>query len=231
MSIFDTAADAASSVADVVKDTASSAVDAAVDVAKKALEPIGLQGLPDDVTRFIGSLVTGPLKDFANTDVGRAVLRAFATSQYYYLAPILGPQLAAIAFAFPGLAQGKEPVKAWVDEFVYRVRTTGAMISSGQTSQPPTLQAAYNKQKSDAMAGGVPDPSLLLASNQLTKAVKWASAVLGAGIDPRLEDTAQWADLLKVREDVLVTAIRLVMGDSEYKKGNPVRQDGALAPL
>ena len=71
------------------------------------------------------------LKDFARTGVGKIVFRALASSLYGPLAPVLGPQLASIAFAVPGLFRGEPFDEAWITEFVDRVQQTADILGPG----------------------------------------------------------------------------------------------------
>ncbi len=71
-------------------------------------------------------LINGPLKDFANTTVGEVFLRALASSLTGGLSNIVGPQLATMAFAVPGLLKGDDFEKAWVDEFNKRLQMLGS---------------------------------------------------------------------------------------------------------
>ena len=78
----------------------------------------------------IARLVTGPVRDFANTAVGRVVFSAIATSLTGGLAPILGPQLATVAWAFPGLARGQDFVTSWTQELASRAAQTAAILGA-----------------------------------------------------------------------------------------------------
>lgn len=83
---------------------------------------------------WLKDLVNGPLKDFAKGDVGKVVLRAIATTLTGGLAPLLGPQLATVAWSLPGLVRGEPFDKAWFDEFAHRVEQTG-QIMGGEIGQ------------------------------------------------------------------------------------------------
>jgi hypothetical protein len=72
-------------------------------------------------SEWVKDLANGPLRDFANTSIGQVLLRAMAGSLYGGLAPVLGPQLAAVAFALPGLIRGERFDQAWVAEFSWRL--------------------------------------------------------------------------------------------------------------
>ncbi len=102
--------DAASDVWDA---TGGEVVDLAVSV---------FEGLP--TYGPLKDLVEGPLRDFAKTAVGRVVFRALATALTGSTAALLGPQLATIFWAAPGLARGDNFVEAWTSEFADRAELT-----------------------------------------------------------------------------------------------------------
>jgi hypothetical protein len=84
-------------------------------------------GAVDDIT----GAATQAMNDFANTAVGQTVLRALATSLTGGLAPYLGPQLATVAWAVPGLAAGNTNfIDAWSNEFKWRVETTAQQLGA-----------------------------------------------------------------------------------------------------
>src|SRR4051812_44237510 len=60
-----------------------------------------------EVSDAVDAVVTGPVRDFARTSVGRTILSVAAGSLTGGLAPMLGPQLATVAFAMPGMAAGE----------------------------------------------------------------------------------------------------------------------------
>lgn len=70
-------------------------------------------------------------RDFANTSTGLTVLRAFSTTLYYSIAWPLGPQLASVAFAVPGLFRGDDFFQAWLSETKYRAETAVEMVGPG----------------------------------------------------------------------------------------------------
>lgn len=96
-----------------------------------------------DVTTSIIDRIPGGLEvrqavgDFAKTPAGSVFFRALATVTYQNLAwGALGPQLAAVAFAIPGLAAGDGFVESWVKEFNWRVsQTAGALPIPSLDSQ------------------------------------------------------------------------------------------------
>lgn len=106
MGIFSDATDWVSDRVDDVKDAASDVVSSVP----------GSEWLGDQVT------------DFLKTDVGSVVGHALATSLYGWAAPIVGPQLAAAAFATPGLIRGDRFSKAWIEEFEWRVERLAEIL-------------------------------------------------------------------------------------------------------
>jgi hypothetical protein len=105
--VFDVAGDIASGAAGIVTGAAGDVIDTV---------PGGR-----DVADAVDSVVTGPIRDFANTAVGRTVLTALASTVTGGLAPVLGPQLATVAFALPGLAAGNDFITSWMQAFGERV--------------------------------------------------------------------------------------------------------------
>lgn len=103
-----------------VVDVATSAWNTAVDAVP------GARAVADAVD----SVTAGPVRDFARTAVGRTLLTALASSLTGGLAPMLGPQLATVAFALPGLAQGDDFVTAWTQEFAKRVEDTAEILGA-----------------------------------------------------------------------------------------------------
>lgn len=81
------------------------------------------------------SLVTGPLRDVANSAAGQIVLRALAGSVYAAgataLGPMLGPQLASAAFAIPGVARGEDFWSSWFQESWYRAKEAASILGPG----------------------------------------------------------------------------------------------------
>lgn len=88
-----------------------------------------------DVTTSIIDRVPGgaearrAIGDFAKTPAGSFFFRALATVTYQNLAwTALGPQLASVAFAIPGLASGDGFVESWLREFNWRVSQAAGAI-------------------------------------------------------------------------------------------------------
>ena len=69
--------------------------------------------------------------DFANTAVGTVVLRAIATMYFGGIAWAVGPQLASVVWALPGIMKGDRFDEAWLTEFKYRVEKTAEILGPG----------------------------------------------------------------------------------------------------
>jgi hypothetical protein len=95
-----------------------------VDLASNVFEALPVSGPLKD-------LVNGPLRDFANTAVGKTVLRAVASSFFGPLSWHIGPQLASVAWALPGLFRGEPFEKAWFDEVKWRTEKTAEILAPG----------------------------------------------------------------------------------------------------
>ena len=105
-------------------DLPAAALDAGADIARGAVDLVHLIPGVDEA----GEL----LKDFAKTAVGEWSLRVIASFGYYAIAPYVGAQLAAVAFAVPGLAKGDPFIQSWIKETTDRVVKTAAILA-GQT--------------------------------------------------------------------------------------------------
>lgn len=128
------------------------AISNAVDTVSDAISSIPGIG---DAWQFFG----GQAKDFAGTAFGQVALTAFATVSYGALAPALGalgPQLAAVTFAIPGLAKGDPFDKAWVEAFVSRLEKLaeyfGGKLAADAAAQ---FQPAMDKLVQDAADQGL----------------------------------------------------------------------------
>lgn len=140
--------DAISDVGDAVNTVAGVASDAAGDVLSIAEV---IPGVSNAVT-FFGS----ELQDFANTTVGTIALRAFASFVYPGLATVLGPQLAAVAFAIPGVAKGDNFSKAWLAEFLYRLEKTADIVGADAAGElVAQFQPAMDQLIAQAQANGL----------------------------------------------------------------------------
>ena len=151
----------------------------------------------------IAKLVTGPVRDFANTAVGRVVFSAIATSLTGGLAPILGPQLATVAWAFPGLARGQDFVTSWTQELASRASQTGAIL--GAPAVGDTIGAAITSTTDYLTTNGIDvavyglDDLTGKAMQRLTKDVTDAG---GKGMD------IASAQILDYARGVLVDGLR-----------------------
>lgn len=88
-------------------------------------------------------VINGPLRDFAQTPVGLAVFRAMSTTIYGPLAWTIGPQVASLAFALPGLLRGDDFMHAWLTELQWRAEKTVEIGAPGVgASLTPKIQAA-----------------------------------------------------------------------------------------
>lgn len=130
-----------------------------------------------DVADAIDSVVTGPVRDFAHTAIGRVVLTAMASSLTGALAPILGPQLMTVAFALPGMAAGDDFLTAWTQEFASRVQKTADIM--GADVVPDVWTDQLNKLNAYLQESGV----------DLTK-IDFHALAQAAGVR---DDVAAWA--------------------------------------
>lgn len=69
--------------------------------------------------------------DAARSPAGMLILRAYTTMLYGSVAWAIGPQLASVTFAIPGLVRGERFDEAWLSEFKYRVETTAEILGPG----------------------------------------------------------------------------------------------------
>lgn len=114
------------------------------------------------------------LRDFANTAVGRTVLSALATSVTGGLAPLVGPQLATVAFAIPGVSAGDDFLTSWTQEFGRRVDQTVAILG---VQAVPELNDAIQKAVDYLQSAGI-DPAQITMTD-LAKAAgvdDWSAA-------------------------------------------------------
>lgn len=116
-------------VGDVVRGV-SRAVGGAVDVTADVGSTLGVDVVTSPAFDALKDVWDGPVKDFAHTDVGKTLLRAMVSGAYMALVPVLGPQLAAISFAWPGLVRGERLDVAWLTEFSYRVEKTAEVLGA-----------------------------------------------------------------------------------------------------
>lgn len=113
----------------------SDAWDAVEDVASSVVDRVGdaIKAVPGGKQLLAAADAAGELAgDFARTPVGLVVFRAISGVLYAstatMLGPILGPQLASVAFAVPGLARGDNFTEAWLTEVKYRAEETANIL-------------------------------------------------------------------------------------------------------
>lgn len=89
--------------------------------------PIRLAGdVVEDVPGF--DVMSEAVQDFARTPIGKGVFRALSSSLFGPLAAVVGPQLATIAWAVPGLLAGDDFDRAWITEFQWRAQKTAETL-------------------------------------------------------------------------------------------------------
>jgi hypothetical protein len=119
---------------ETARDFASDAIDVGGDV---------VHALPG------GDELLGAARDFANTATGQTVLRAFSTMLYASVAWPLGPQLASVAFAVPGLFKGEQFENAWLQEVKWRAEKTAEILGPGIVDAFGSQLASTLKQMAD----------------------------------------------------------------------------------
>lgn len=150
-----------------------------------------------DALQFFGN----EAQDFANTTFGQVCLRAFVTwTAYPALAGVLGPQLAAVSFALPGVAKGDDFDQAWLGEFMYRLEKTAEIVGGDAANQAAAqFQPIVDQLSQQAQNAGL-DPQ------------SFASNLEGIGA-AKLQAMAQQ---LGVRADMLQTAIDYLAKESGF---------------
>jgi hypothetical protein len=112
---------------------------------------MGLDDLISGGASWLKDAIDGPLKALVENPFGELILRAIATSLTGGLAPILGPQLATIAWAIPGVVKGEPVDRAWFEEFSRRVdevaRLFGAELGKKMVAE---MNEALSHLKSEA---------------------------------------------------------------------------------
>lgn len=156
---------------------------------------------------WVKGVVNGPLRDFANSAVGKVVLRAMATSMTGGLAATLGPQLASTAWALPGLVRGESFDEAWWKEFSWRAEKTAQTLGSEAAGKAmgDMLKAASDKLMDEARKAF---PTLPI-EDALRRFVDQT------GLTPEA-----LARQLGIRPDVAAAALNLVLREMRYPLGN-----------
>lgn len=196
---------------DIIK-AGGDVIDAAVDTADDITKALGLPPIASDVKDAIVDLVKGPLRDFANTDVGRMVLRAFATGLYYQLGPILGPQFAAVAFAVPGVLRGEKFDQAWTTEFIWRVTTT-ATILGGMYLDDANADFQTQSQHIDLSQLPTTDQLGENLMQVVSLAKQFQDAPFFTSLDVMNFPYNEYADQLGMRADRVMQALALAKRD------------------
>jgi hypothetical protein len=121
-------------------------------------------------------VINGPLRDFARTPYGLAVLRAMSTTIYGPLAWTIGPQVASLAFALPGVVRGDDFLEAWLTEVQWRAEKTAETLAPGASAAlTPKIQEA-----AAAMTKMLPEEVRSLALSELAARLQvdeWTAAM------------------------------------------------------
>lgn len=120
--------------------------------------------------------------DFARTSVGQVVTRAIATALTGGLAPVLGPQLATIAWTVPGVLRGDPWDQAWLAEFGHRAEQA-ATVLGGEAG------AVFGAQLDAAIR-------YLAARIPAGQLVQWTAQQLAAAVGIRVDVAALAVDLV-----------------------------------
>ncbi len=159
-----------------------------------------LAGIPGTsvLAKAMQAVLSSPeMRAFASTPVGKTVLRAVATTAYMSAVPWVGPQLAALTFALPGLARGEEFSKAWVEEFVWRVQKLAEILGVGEAKQLIVDQAKDAVRKLLDEFGG-------------EEAIRQLWEQYGQGRFDRL--VTSLAARIELREDAVAMAVSGLLG-------------------
>lgn len=116
-SVFDVVSDAAGTGEKLIKEAKDQLPEPARDAVDRAEDAFN-------------AVVGDRLKGFAESEAGKTFFRAVATGGYFALVPFLGPQLASVAFAFPGLIRGEPFDQAYLTELMWRMETTAKILGA-----------------------------------------------------------------------------------------------------
>lgn len=196
-------------------DWAADRVEDLGDALKDVYEAIPGSDLLGDAVKTV---VTGPLKDFANGDIGKTVLRAMSTVAMQGAAamPFLAVPMMAAAATIPGLAQGKNFREAAVQEWAWRLETTAQILGPQIAAQlGEKVGVAANKLLGEA-SKLFPD---LDAADALSKLGEMGISAEGFGV-PGREAAERWAKKkaaeLGERVDTVLQAYDLNSGTSWF---------------
>ncbi len=121
-------------------------------------------------------VINGPLRDFARTPVGLAVFRAMTTTIYGPIAWTIGPQVASLVFALPGLARGDDFLEAYLTELKWRADETLKYVAPGASAKvTEDVQRATEK-----IVQMLPQEVRGLALNELARRLNvnaWTAAI------------------------------------------------------
>lgn len=170
----------------------SGVVDAAGDVVNAAAGVVGSIPGVSAAVQFFGS----ELQDFANTTIGQIALDMLASYVFPEVAMVVGPQLASVVFAGPGLAKGEGFVQAWLTDFMKRLEQLadieGADVAGAIAGQ---LEPALAQLEQLAQQAGI-DPT-----QYATQLESYTS-----------DQVHKLAQQLGVRDDMLQSAIDYLSG-------------------
>lgn len=160
------------------------------------------------------------LKDFASTSFGQWFLRILAGSVVYTgLAPYLGPQLASVGFALPGVAKGDKFASAWTQEEIWRV-SEAAKYFAGNAAKTLSDAALAQLQPYLDQVKNLADELQSTADRLISLAGGNAQniATLVEGYVGRygIQASAHLADMLEAREDFIVATIDGAMNTDSF---------------
>lgn len=191
-----------------------------------------VSSIEDDVSNVADSIVSAlhtipgvdwageELKDFAGTNFGQWFLRILAGSVVYTgLAPYLGPQLASVGFALPGVIKGDKFASAWTQEEIWRISEAAKMYAGSAAQALSDAALAQLQPYLDAIKNlatelqATADHLISLAGGDAANIGSLVSGYIGRyGI----EASAHLADVLSAREDFVVATIDGAMNTDSF---------------
>lgn len=149
---------------------------------------------------------TGLISDFANTDVGKAFFRFVSPLAIptLWAIPFVGPVVAGVSFALPGLARGQPFLTAYAAELRAAAAQVGQDIFKSEF--PDAVDEAETIARyAGKIAGQFPD--------DVAKVVEGFAKSLGVPLPPDIDVlTSAFAKKIGVREDVARVALNQVLG-------------------
>jgi hypothetical protein len=175
----------------------------------------GAWGFIDDVTNVIPGCewlkdqVGGVINDMAQTWWGKILITALADSFFGPAAQILGPQLASIVWAIPGVAAGEPFAQSWALSFIDRCKQVGEYFG-GQAAQDAMeqVQPAIDEVLAQVKAR-LPEFDASKTLEQV--GIKPEDFLKNLGITPE-----SIAAKLGIREDMAADAINKIAGKALY---------------